>query len=179
VPPLYRRDGVDPGSAAAPSGRARHRAPDHFESARVDSRGGEHTRDLPGSHCKSLFVKDKKGELCLLVCLDHRRIDTGRLAKEVGSPRLSFAQPDLLQAVLGAIPGAVTPFALINDRERRVQPLLDEAMLAHAELNFHRLTNTAKTTIKATDLLRFLGACGHWPQILDVGATGIAKPAIT
>ena len=87
----------------------------------------EHTRDLPGGHCKSLFVKDKKGELCLLVWLDHRRIDTGRLAKEVGSPRLSFGQPDLLQAVLGAIPGAVTPFALINDRERRVQPLLDQA----------------------------------------------------
>lgn len=138
----------------------------------------QHTAELPGGHCKSLFLKDKKGGLWLLVCLDHRRIDMGRLAKVIGSPRLSFGQAELLQAVLGVIPGAVTPFALINDRERRVQPLLDEAMLAQALLNYHPLTNAATTTIKATDLLTFIEACGHRPQILDLDATGIARPEI-
>ncbi len=138
----------------------------------------EHTGHLPGGHCKSLFLKDKKGGLWLLVCLDHRRIDMGRLAKAIGSPRLSFGRPELLQAVLGVAPGAVTPFALINDRERRVQPLLDQAMLAEAELNYHPLSNQATTTIEATDLLKFLEACGHRPQILDLDATGIAGPEI-
>ncbi len=138
----------------------------------------EHTGHLPGGHCKSLFLKDKKGGLWLLVCLDHRRIDMGRLAKVVGCPRLSFGQPDLLQAVLGVMPGAVTPFALINDRERRVQPLLDQAMLDHAELNYHPLTNAATTTIKASDLLKFVDACGHRPQILDLDASGIARTDI-
>jgi len=138
----------------------------------------EHTGHLPGGHCKSLFLKDRKGGLWLLVCLDRRRIDMGRLAKAIGSARLSFGQPDLLQAVLGVMPGAVTPFALINDRERRVQPLLDQAMLAHAELNYHPLTNRATTTIGATDLLKFLEACGHRPQILDLDATGIARSEI-
>jgi Ala-tRNA(Pro) deacylase len=136
----------------------------------------EHTGHLPGGHCKSLFLKDRKGRLWLLVCLDHRRIDMNRLAKAIGSARLSFGQPDLLQAALGVMPGAVTPFALINDRERHVQPLLDQAMLAQALLNYHPLTNAATTTIKATDLLKFLEACGHRPQILDLDATGIARP---
>ena len=31
-----------------------------------------HTAHLPGGHCKSLFLKDKKGGLWLLVCLDSR-----------------------------------------------------------------------------------------------------------
>ncbi|HEX5796240.1 MAG TPA: prolyl-tRNA synthetase associated domain-containing protein [Geminicoccaceae bacterium] len=102
-----------------------------------------HTAHLPGGHCKSLFLKDKKGGLWLLVCLDHRRIDMGRLAKAIASPRLSFGKAELLQEILGVGPGSVTPFALVNDRDRRVQPLLDQAMLARDRLNFHPLTNRA------------------------------------
>jgi Ala-tRNA(Pro) deacylase len=64
----------------------------------------------------------------------------------------------------------VTPFALIDDRARRVQPLLERAMLACERLNYHPLT----TAIAATDLLRFLEACGHEPRILDLEVTGIA-----
>ncbi len=154
-----------------------HRTFAHVPVFTVDE-ARQHTARLPGGHCKSLFLKDKKGGLWLLVCSDHRRIDLGRLAKVIGSPRLSFGQAELLQAVLGVIPGAVTPFALINDRECRVRPLLDQAMLAHALLNYHPLTNAATTTIKAGDLLKFVEACGHRPQILDLDATGIARPEI-
>ncbi len=31
--------------------------------------------DLPGGHCKSLFLKDKKGQLWLLVTLEDREVD--------------------------------------------------------------------------------------------------------
>jgi len=133
-----------------------------------------HTGHLPGGHCKSLFLKDKKAGLWLLICLDHRRIDTSRLAKAIDSPRLSFARPELLDETLGITPGAVTPFALINDAEQRVQPLLDRAMLAHERLNFHPLTSEATTTIPAAGLLRFIEACGHTARIVELDATGIA-----
>ena len=82
-----------------------------------------HTGRLPGGHCKNLFLKDKKARLWLLICLSQRRIDLNRLAKVLGCARLSFARADLLKAVLGVAPGGVTPFALINDRARRVRPL--------------------------------------------------------
>ncbi len=68
----------------------------------------------------------------------------------------------------------MTPFALINDRAHRVQPLLDRALLACERLNYHPLTNAATTAIAAADLLRFMEACGHKPGILDLEATGIA-----
>lgn len=127
-----------------------------------------HLGHLPGGHCKNLFLKDKKGGLWLFVCLDHRRIDINRLSKVLGSPRLSFGKPDLLLEVLGVTPGSVTPFALINDAEHRVRPLLDKAMLDHELLNYHPLTNEATTTIKASDLLLFIEATGHEVQILDL-----------
>ena len=134
-----------------------------------------HTGDLPGGHCKNLFLKDKKGGLWLLVCLNQRRIDINRLAKVLGCARLSFGRAELLEEVLGVAPGGVTPFALVNDRERRVQPLLDRAMLDCAQLNYHPLTNAATTTIAAADLPRFIEACGHRPRIIDLDATEVAR----
>jgi Ala-tRNA(Pro) deacylase len=134
----------------------------------------QHTAHLPGGHCKSLFLKDKRDSLWLLVCLDHRRIDMNALAKAIGSPRLSFGRPELLAEVLGVTPGSVTPFALANDLEQRVQPLLDRAMLDHERLNYHPLTNEATTTIAAEDLVRFIEACGHRPRIIDLEAVGSA-----
>jgi Ala-tRNA(Pro) deacylase len=133
-----------------------------------------HTGHLPGGHCKNLFLKDRKGGLWLLICLNQRRIDINHLAKVLGCARLSFAKAELLEEVLGVAPGGVTPFALINDRDRRVQPLLDRAMLNCAQLNYHPLTNAATTTIAAADLLRFIEACGHEPRVLDLDLTGVA-----
>jgi Ala-tRNA(Pro) deacylase len=133
-----------------------------------------HTGHLPGGHCKNLFLKDKKGGLWLLICLNQRRIDVNRLAKVLGCARLSFGKPELLEEVLGVAPGGVTPFALINDPDRRVQPLLDRAMLDYEQLNYHPLTNAATTTIAAADLPRFIAGCGHEPRIVDLDATGVA-----
>ncbi len=134
-----------------------------------------HTSHLPGGHCKSLFLKDKKGGLWLLVCLDHRRIDMNRLSKVLGCPRLSFGKPDLLLEILGVTPGSVTPFALINDGKHRVQPLLDKAMLDHELLNYHPLTNEATTTIRAADLSLFIEAMGHKPAVIDLDGEDIDR----
>src|SRR5947209_20205604 len=75
---------------------------------------------LPGGHCKSLFLKDRKGGLWLGVALEERRIDLKLLADSLGAPRFSFGSPELLWEVLGIAPGSVTPFALANDTARQV-----------------------------------------------------------
>jgi len=121
---------------------------------------------LPGGHCKSLFLKDKKAALWLVVALEDTAIDLKVLSKTIGSARLSFARPELLAAVLGVEPGSVTPFALINETASGVNVVLEKAMLARAELNYHPLTNTATTRIRAADLPRFVRACGFEPLIL-------------
>ena len=131
---------------------------------------------LPGGHCKSLFLKDKKAGLWLVVALEERRIDLRRLADALGAPRFSFGNADLLGEVLGVRPGSVTPFALINDRDHRVAVVLDREMLAHDPLNYHPLENDRTTAIAPADLLRFVAACGHTPVILDLDAAGSAEP---
>jgi len=130
----------------------------------------EHCSHLPGAHCKSLFLKNKKGALWLVIVLDHRRLDIKRLQKALSAGRLSFGRPELLMTVLGVIPGAVTPFSLMNDGDNTVTVVLDQEMMQAPVLNYHPLDNTATTAIAPADLLRFIAACGHEPVQLDFAA---------
>ena len=122
--------------------------------------------ELAGGHCKSLFLKDKKGALWLVITLEDRAIDMKMLRRTIGAAPLSFARPELLADVLGITPGAVTPFALVNDASKRVRVVLDAAMMGETLLNYHPLTNAATTSISPADLLAFIRACGHEPAIL-------------
>ena len=132
---------------------------------------------LPGGHCKSLFLKDKKGGLWLVVALEERRIDLKRLADALGAPRFSFGSAELLGEVLGVRPGSVTPFALANDTARRVSVVLDKGMLDCDPLNYHPLRNDRTTAVTAADLLRFIRSCGHEARIIDLDS--LAPPSAT
>jgi Ala-tRNA(Pro) deacylase len=131
---------------------------------------------LPGGHCKSLFLKDRRGRLWLVVALEECAIDLKRLAAALGAPRFSFGNPALLYAALGVTPGSVTPFALANDPAQRVAVVLDRGMLEQDPLNYHPLENDRTTAIAPADLLRFIASCGHRPLIVDLTAVAAAPP---
>ena len=124
--------------------------------------------EIPGGHCKNLFLKDDKGNIWLIVCLEEAQVDLKAAPAKIGSRRLSFGKPDLLKEVLGVEPGSVTPFGLINDAEKRVNVVLDAAMMAHELVNYHPLENTATTTIRSQDLVAFIRSCGHEPKVVAV-----------
>jgi Ala-tRNA(Pro) deacylase len=121
--------------------------------------------EIPGGHTKNLFLKDKRGALLLVVALEDAAIELKSLHRRLGASRFSFGSPDLLRETLGIEPGAVTPFAAINDPARRVEIVLDQDMLRYETLNYHPLVNTMTTSIGRADLVRFLEATGHAPRI--------------
>ena len=125
--------------------------------------------DLPGGHCKNLFLRDRKGAMWLVVCLEDRRIDLKALGTMLGG-RLSFGSPDRLMSTLGVIPGAVSPFALINDTEVSVTVILDAEMMGLSPLNYHPLSNEMTIAVTPDALTRFITSCGHTPQTLDLSA---------
>ena len=129
----------------------------------------QHLRgEIPGGHCKNLFLKDKNDELWLVVCLEDARIDLKTLPEKIGSGRISFGKPELLREILGIEPGSVTPFAVINDTSARVKVILDATMMREPLLNYHPLENTATTSIASADLVAFLTALNHPPRIVQV-----------
>ena len=125
---------------------------------------------LPGGHVKNLFLRNKKGWMWLVVAEEDRRIDLKALAERLGAGRVSFGSPERLMQHLGVIPGAVTPFGLINDRKAEVRVVIDKALMAQDPVNVHPLVNDRTTAIAPGDLLKFIESCGHRPQVLDLGA---------
>jgi Ala-tRNA(Pro) deacylase len=123
---------------------------------------------LTGGHAKNLFLKNKKGRMWLLVAEESAPINLKAFAKMIGAGNLSFGKPELLMEILGVIPGAVTPFALINAAPGSITPLFDQGLLAEDPLNFHPLDNTMTTTIAKADLLRFVEALGHGYDTVDL-----------
>jgi Ala-tRNA(Pro) deacylase len=121
---------------------------------------------IAGGHTKNLFLRDKKGAPFLVVAPEDAAVELRSLHRLLGAAgRFSFGSAELMQEVLGVLPGSVTPFAVINDKENRVSVVLDAALMTHETLNFHPLANTATTTISRDGLLKFLGAAGHDPRI--------------
>lgn len=127
---------------------------------------------MPGGHSKNLFLKDKGGRLFLAVAHAETRVDLVALGKRLGAKgRLSFGKPELMTATLGVIPGAVTPFALMNASAKALEAVaLDTALLAADPVWFHPLENTASTAVSPAGLKAFLAHCGFSPLDIDLSA---------
>mgnify|MGYP000150309168 CR=1 FL=1 len=125
--------------------------------------------EVPGGHCKSLFLKDKKDNFILAIMLEDRRLDMKALFKSGGLNvgRLSFASAERMIDMLGVKPGSVTPFSLINVSHSELIVVLDKAMFDFDYLNYHPLHNEATTTIHKEDLIKFINHLDFDPIIID------------
>jgi Ala-tRNA(Pro) deacylase len=122
---------------------------------------------LDGGQVKNLFLKDKKKRYWLLVALEDTNINLKQTAKQLGTPKLSFASAEELQEILGIVPGAVSPLSIINDVNNLVTIVLDERLTKITPLNFHPLRNDRTTNICTSDFFKFLETTGHKPLIID------------
>ena len=123
--------------------------------------------ELPGSHIKNLFLRNKKGRMWLVTCLEDRDIDLKALGERLEAGRFSFGSAERLMTYLGVRPGSVTPLAVINDTEGAVTMVLDSGVMEGGPVNCHPLVNTMTTALAPADLVRFLEAEDHAPQMLD------------
>ncbi len=126
-----------------------------------------HWRDLAGTHCKNLFLRNKKGSRHFLVILEEsKRADLKAIARSLGENRLSFASPERLMRFLGLEPGAVSPFGLINDHQKEVRVLIDQDLEAAHTIYFHPNVNTSTVGMSFSDFMRFLNHCGQAVKFL-------------
>jgi len=123
-----------------------------------------------------LLLRDKRDTVVLAVALEDAVIDLKGLHRLLGASRFSFASAAVMRALIGVEPGAVTPFAAINDKAGRVSVVLDAAMMAEPVLNYHPLVNTMTTALSGDHLVKFLEATGHRPRILALAEAAGRTP---
>lgn len=141
----------------------RHRHPP-MPTVAAAKRYRQDMQGIAGAHTKNLFLRDSKKNNFLLVTTEDQAIDLKALAPHIGAARLSFASPARLMQYLGVVPGAVTPFGLINDRDKAVQLVFDSHLTKAEYINCHPLTCEETLTIAVLDLHRFFAHTGHAPK---------------
>lgn len=127
-------------------------------------------RNLPGIHCRNLFLRDKKEAMFLISAANETAIDLKKLSELLGCGRLSFGSPERLWKHLGVRPGSVCPYAIINDKQGLVTQILDAHMMQGDLVNFHPLINTMTITVRPDDLVKFIRSTGHEARIVDLSS---------
>jgi Ala-tRNA(Pro) deacylase len=126
---------------------------------------------LPAAKTKNLFLRDQKGRRHFLVIVPvDKRVAIKALDAAIGSSRLSFGSPDRLKKYLGVAPGSVTLFALVNDRDHKVELIVDESLWKEEAFQFHPLVNTSTLVVSRENMKRFLDSTGHQAKMLDIPA---------
>jgi len=113
--------------------------------------------------CKNLFLSTKKEtEFYLLTMTGDKKFNTGKVSKQVGVPRMTFADAGHMEEFLDITPGSVSPLGLINDKEIKVKFLIDKDVLDMEKISVHPCINTVTILIKTEDLInKILPFCSH------------------
>ena len=111
---------------------------------------------IDGAHSKNLFLKDKKNNFFLVSFIEDIIADLKKASVPLNSKKLSFANEDYLMNILGIKPGSVSPFGLLNDKEKKVKFFFDQEFMEYEIVKFHPLINTSTVSIAPNDLINLI-----------------------
>ncbi|CDJ51864.1 prolyl-tRNA synthetase, putative [Eimeria brunetti] len=118
--------------------------------------------------CKNLFLRDKKGGLFLFTAFTGSPTPLKGLMKKLAVQNLRMADEKTLGASLDVLPGCVTPFAMLNDKENKVRFLLDSKVkTCQGPVLVHPMHNFETLEIEGRDLISFLTCKGVAIEFID------------
>ena len=120
---------------------------------------------LDATICKNLLLCNRQKTAFYLLMLPGAKVfKTSELSKKIGSSRLSFADGAFMEEFLDITPGSLSVMGLMNDKENRVQLLIDEDVLQGEFIGCHPCINTSSLRFRTEDLLqKIIPAMGHEP----------------
>jgi Ala-tRNA(Pro) deacylase len=124
---------------------------------------------LEATKTKNLFLRDRKGRRHFLVVVGFEKVvNLKAMASLLGVNRLAIASPERLSRLLGVMPGAVSILAVVNDKTKGVEVVVDEELWMAHSIQCHPLVNTSTLVISRDSISRVLSTTGHQIQILKI-----------
>lgn len=117
----------------------------------------------PAVICKNLFLcNSQKTKFYLLMIRNDKKFKTKDISHQINSARLSFAPAEFMEEYLDITPGSVSVMGLMNDKENKVQLLVDEDVLNSEYFGCHPCINTSSIRVKTEDIFKdFLKKVNH------------------
>ena len=120
--------------------------------------------------CKNLFLTNRQQtDFYLLIMPGEKPFKTKLLSKQINTARLSFGTPEQMERYLDTLPGSASVLGLMNDRENRVQLLVDRDLLNEETFGCHPCQNTSSLRFRTAELFeRILPAIHHEPTFVEL-----------
>lgn len=125
---------------------------------------------LNATVCKNLFLCNRQETtFYLLMIPGDKKFKTKDLSAQIHSSRLSFAKETYMEEFLDITPGSVSVLGLMNDREHRVQLLVDRDVLKGDYIGCHPCINTSSLRIRQKDMWeKIVPALEHEPVFVTL-----------
>lgn len=142
---------------------------DH-EEANTMEKCNEIDKILDTIICKNLFLCNRQQtEFYLLMMPGDKPFKTKYITKQLGCSRLSFAPSEKMLEYLDIKPGAVSIMGLMNDKDNKIQLVIDKPVVESETLGCHPCVCTLSLKFKTKDIVeKFLPAVHHEPIIVDL-----------
>jgi len=125
---------------------------------------------LGATICKNLLLCNRQCTVFYLLLTPGEKVfKTSELSKKIGSSRLSFAKGEYMEEFLDITPGSLSILGLMNDKDMKVNLLIDEDVLKGEYIGMHPCINTSSLKLKTADLVeKVIPAMGHQPTIVTL-----------
>ena len=124
---------------------------------------------IEGVRTKTMFLTNKKKRNFYLVIIDDaKRLDMDVFKEIVEENRIKIASAETLNDKMMLLPGTVSPFGLLNNRDKDIQVYFDQEIVSEERMCFHPNTNEKTIFVNTEDLFTFLKAIGYEPNVIKL-----------
>lgn len=124
---------------------------------------------IEGVRTKTMFLTNKKKRNFYLVIIDDaKRLDMDVFKEIVEENRIKMASAETLNDKMMLLPGTVSPFGLLNNRDKDIQVYFDQEIVSEERMCFHPNTNEKTIFVNTEDLFTFLKAIGYEAHIIKL-----------
>ena len=124
---------------------------------------------IEGVRTKTMFLTNKKKRNFYLVIIDDaKRLDMDVFKEIVEENRIKMASAETLNDKMMLLPGTVSPFGLLNNRDKDIQVYFDQEIVSEERMCFHPNTNEKTIFVNTEDLFTFLKAIGYEAHVINL-----------
>ena len=124
---------------------------------------------IEGVRTKTMFLTNKKKRNFYLVIIDDaKRLDMDAFKEIVEENRIKMASAETLNDKMMLLPGTVSPFGLLNNRDKDIQVYFDQEIVSEERMCFHPNTNEKTIFVNTEDLFIFLKVIGYEPHVIEL-----------
>jgi len=118
----------------------------------------KYNKNIKGIHSKNLFIKSKKSSMFYLIIIPANEKLEIKKFELILNEKLCFANEKELKNILNITAGAVSPFALINDKNNKTTLIIKKDIWNSDFVSFHPNINIETLELKGNDFQKYINS---------------------